>query len=364
MRTDQQTAHTHAVGSTRTASAGGHRHGLSEVEAALAVLRGEYDAAIVHLDARIAALEASEPPPPPPPDGATVRVTSVPALLAALADDANAEIVVANGTYKIPGASSSAGQSGQGLWIDERFAGRTRPVLVRAETKHGVTFDGGGATYWIGLHFIGGAHDQTWQGFRFANAEPTGVGFIDFGGFVGHDPVRNITVRDCILTGFQGAVGNQGHAVYISHAFGGRHKGITLDGLLIEDTIGNVGGGIHIYHDTYSDKVPDYWNAEDVTIRNCTIRGVLVGFYVWAKTARNVLVEDCRVENARDYGVRYELGENVTFRRVTTTGSGAEGIAPTYYMPGGPYRYPSIPELGPDGVPGPKLVTFEACDFR
>ncbi len=69
------------------------------------------------------------------------RVTSVAGLLTALADNSLDEIVVANGTYRVSPASSQASNS---LWIGSRFAGRTRAVTVRAETRGGVTFDGGG----------------------------------------------------------------------------------------------------------------------------------------------------------------------------------------------------------------------------
>ena len=73
-------------------------------------------------------------------------------------------------------------QASNSLWIGSRFAGRTRPVTVRAETRGGVTFDGGGATYFGGLSFNGGAHHQTWDGFSFANGKPTQTGVIVFGG--------------------------------------------------------------------------------------------------------------------------------------------------------------------------------------
>ena len=114
---------------------------------------------------------------PDSPSG-SVRVTSIKALLTALADNTVTEIVVANGTYVVPDAAS---HQSTGLWIDQRFAGRTNPVLVRSETIGGVTFSGGGATGWSALDFRDGVHDQTWQGFRFANGEPTQTGVIVFG---------------------------------------------------------------------------------------------------------------------------------------------------------------------------------------
>jgi hypothetical protein len=134
----------------------------------------------------------------------------------------------------------------------------------------------------------------------------------------------------------------------------------------VVDTGTHIGGAIHLYHDSYDGELatlPNYYNAHNVIVRNSTFTGVKVGFYVWAHTATNILIEDCQVFNARYAGVRYERGENVTFRRVTTTNSAVSGFPATYYIPGGPYSYPNVPEYGVDMVPGPKLVTFESCSF-
>ena len=125
--------------------------------------------------------------------GASVRVASIPDLLAALANDANTEIVVADGTYRV----SAAGlQEPDSLWIGAAFAGRTRPVTVRAETIGGVTIDGAGAPYFGGISFNDGAHDQTWDGFVFANGTPTQTGVVTFGGHSGMQAAHHITLRN------------------------------------------------------------------------------------------------------------------------------------------------------------------------
>ena len=62
--------------------------------------------------------------PTPAPGTQSARVTSIPALLTALADNAVTDIVVANGRYRVSPAASQASDS---LWIGSRFAGRTRP---------------------------------------------------------------------------------------------------------------------------------------------------------------------------------------------------------------------------------------------
>ena len=50
-------------------------------------------------------------------------------------------------------------------------------MTVRAETRGGVTFDAGGGNLG-GLSFNGGAHHQTWDGFKFANGVTSQTGVI------------------------------------------------------------------------------------------------------------------------------------------------------------------------------------------
>lgn len=340
-----------------TNAAGSHSHATPEI-----------DAAIAALEARVAALEAQpepepDPEPPPPPTGKVAKVASVVNLLDALADNTVDEIVMANGRYAHDIASHKSATS---LWIGADFAARTRPVLVRAETLGGVTFDGNQQRWWGGIIVADGAHDQTWRGFRWVNGEPTGTGAIVIGGYTNLKPTRNIVFEDCEIAEPWGSDTEQhGHAVYISQAYGGPHTGLVFDRFKATDTGTHIGGGIHIYHDSYDGAgLKNYHNVQGLIVRKSVFTGLRVGFYIWAHTAKDILIEDCRVIGSREYGVRYERGENVTLRRVVTSGSKYAGIAPTSYVPGGPYRYPSIPELGPDMEPGPKLVTFEACDFR
>ena len=102
--------------------------------------------------------------------GRTVHVRSIAALKKALANNRVSEIIVKNGRYRVSSAGLNRSNS---LWIGKRFAGRTRHVTVRAQTRGGVTFDGGGTRYFGGLSFEQGAHHQTWKGFVFANGIPT-----------------------------------------------------------------------------------------------------------------------------------------------------------------------------------------------
>ena len=127
---------------------------------------------------QVAAPTSTPVPTATPGPGESIRVQSVAALLQALADPRLREIVVADGVYRVAPAGRQATDS---LWIGEAFAGRTRPITVRAETPGGVTFDGGGADAFGGVWFVDGAHDQTWEGFTFANGSATSTGVIMFG---------------------------------------------------------------------------------------------------------------------------------------------------------------------------------------
>ncbi len=284
-------------------------------------------------------IPVGEAPAPTPTPRSSVRVTSIPGLLSALADNAVSEIVVANGTYRVSGASTRQANS---LWIGSKFAGRTRPVLVRAETTGGVTFDGGGSTYWIGLGFEEGSHDQTWQGFVFANGEPTSTGVISFGGYIGSPAAHHVTLRDITIAGSCTSRTASGtyldHGVYFSQAIGGIHD-ILIDGLTVDGS-GGLDSAVHFYH-----SAPDNPNAWNVTVRRLTVAGTQLPIIVWDKTVKNILFEDATITGALRFAVRYEDGGTVTLRRVVSTGSAMGGF------------YSSLGKTPPG-------VTFEASDLR
>jgi hypothetical protein len=241
--------------------------------------------------------------------------------MSALADDVVDEIIVRDGTYRVAGASR---QESTSLWVDSRYASRTRPVLVRAETVGGVTFDGGGDTHWVGLAFNGGAHDQTWQGFRFANAEPTATGVITFG-WSGYESLgpgpHHITLRDITIEGSIVSTGSSihDHGVYFEQSVGGAHD-IVIDGLVVDGS-GHLDSALHFYHST-----PDEPNAWNVTVRHMRVTGTDQAVILWDPTIRNILIEDSTITAAATYAVRYELGGTVTLRRVSSTGSGEAGF--------------------------------------
>jgi hypothetical protein len=249
-------------------------------------------------------------------------VASVGALLSALADDAVADIVVADGTYHVSPASAGAPDS---LWIGARYAGRTRPVTVRAETAGGVTFDGGGAAYFGGISFEEGAHDQTWQGFNFANGQATSTGVIMFGGYPGRAGPHHITLRGISVLGTctgaeSGPEMGLDHAIYISEAVGGPHD-LLLDNISVDGS-GFLSSAVHFFHSS-----PDNPNASNVTIRNLSVSGTFQALILWDTTLRGITVDGARISGARSIAVRYEgPASGVTLSNITTTGSGQAGF--------------------------------------
>ena len=166
-------------------------------------IRGLRPLPVIALLAMLAPTLAPTPTPTPTPTpaptptatpapGTSVRVTSIPALLT---------------TWRTTRSTRSSSPTAPTTSARPAASGRTRsgsvpgspagpaPVTVRAETRGGVTFDGGGATSFGGLTFVDGAHDQTWDGFNFANGQATNTGIISFGGYAGLAAPHHITLR-------------------------------------------------------------------------------------------------------------------------------------------------------------------------
>ena len=252
--------------------------------------------------------------------GSSVRVTSIPALLTALADNAVTDIVVANGTYRVSPAGSQRSDS---LWIGSRFAGRTRAVTVRAETRGGVTFDGGGATNFTGLAFVDAVRDQTWDGFNFASGQATNTGIISFGGYAGLAGSHHITLSHiAILASCTGHNDQNDHGIYFSWASDGPHD------ILIEDlTVDGSGpaplaSALHFYHSDTANR-----NAWNVTIRRLVVTGTYQAVILWDSTLRNITIDGATITNARYSAVRYENpGSGIVLKDMTSSGSGQRGF--------------------------------------
>jgi hypothetical protein len=249
--------------------------------------------------------------------GSSVRVSSVPALLSALAKDSVTEVVVADGTYQVSPAASQASDS---LWIGSRFAGRRNPVTIRAETTGGVTFDGGGSNSFGGITFVAGAHDQTWQGFIWQNGSPftppdDGTGVIVFGGYAGQAAPHHITLRDVKVRQITGV----GHALYVSWSVGGVHD-ILLDGYTVEDPGVVLRSALHFYHSDAANL-----NAWNFTVRNMHVTGTEQAIMLWDSTLRDITIDTAEVTNARSVAVRHEApgAIRIVLANITSRGSGS-----------------------------------------
>jgi hypothetical protein len=251
-----------------------------------------------------------------------VRVSTVATLLSALANDSVDEIVVADGTYRV---SPAGKQRADSLWIGKRFAARTRPITVRAETRGGVTFDGAGATSFGGLWFVDGAHHQTWDGFVFANGQPTSTGVIMFGEGGGvaphHITLRHVTIAaSCTGQATSATAPNTDHAIYVSQALGGPHD-LRFEDLTIDGT-GGLASAFHFYH---SDAT--HQNAWNVTIRRLRVSGTQQAIMLWDRTLHDITVDGAVITDALRHAVTYERpGQDIVLQNITSTGSGHSGF--------------------------------------
>jgi hypothetical protein len=258
--------------------------------------------------------------------GSSARVSSIAALKAALANNALDEIVVANGAYHVSPANLQRSDS---LYVGAKYAGRTRPVTVRAETRGGVTFDGGGGSSYGGLTFVDGAHDQTWDGFNFANMVAVDTGIIVYGGIQTLRPPHHITLRNITLKSTlhrTSASDINAHGLYFAQALTTGPHDLLVDGLTIDGTSSlSLWSGIHAYHGDATH--PASYN---VTIRRLKVTGTLFPIVLWEDTAvqHDWLIDGATISGARRYAFRFEsvAATNVKVNAVTSTGSGLGGF--------------------------------------
>ena len=257
---------------------------------------------------------------PTPASNKTVRVDTVAGLLRALANNGVDEIVVADGTYRVSPAGRQAADS---LWIGKRFASRTRAITVRAETRGGVTFDGGGAGGFGGLWFVDGAHHQTWDGFVFANGSPSQTGVIMFGEGSGvaphHITLRSVTIAgSCTGQATSATAPNTDHAIYVSQSTEGPHD------LLFEDvTVDGTGGLASAFHFYHSDAT--HRNAWNVTIRRLQVVGTQQAIMLWDRTLHDITVDGAQISDALSVAVRFEApgASDILLANINSTGSGS-----------------------------------------
>ena len=263
-----------------------------------------------------------------PTGGRTVTVASIPALKVALADDTVGEIVVANGTYHVSPSNEGAANS---LWIGGQYAGRTRPIVVRAQIRGGVTFDGGGGSGYSALSFEDGAHDQTWDGFDFANMTADQSGIVEIGGYVPRRPPHHLTLRAIrILASCMGrattASGNTTeHGVYVAHAATIGPHDILIEDLTV-DGRGHLATAVQFDHGDASNP-----GATNVMVRRLHVVGTQQAVLLWRPTLHDIRFDGADIRSPLGYAVRYESigGTGIMFSNMTSTGSGLQGFYST-----------------------------------
>lgn len=279
---------------------------------------------------------ASRPPTPaqtvkPATNAKTVTVSSIPALLAALADNSVNVIVVANGTYHI---SPSGQQASNSLWIGgDSFARRTRAITVQAQTRGGVVFDGGGGSGYSALSFEDGAHDQTWDGFTFANMRAAGSGIVEIGGYVPRRTPHHLTLRYITVTSsVRGAATSASgpateHAFYISNAQSTGPHDILFEDITV-DGRGGLASAVHFDHGDSANP-----NATNVTVRRLHVVGTQQAIIFWVPTVRNIVFDGVDISQPYKHAIRYESigGSAVVLSNIRSTGSGE---APFYSSQG------------------------------
>ena len=193
----------------------------------------------------------------------------------------------------------------------------------------GVVFDGGGTSYFGCISFEEGAHDQTWDGFNFANMTANESGIIEFGGYMPRRTVHHLTVRNIKILGTcrgratTSAGNTTEHAIYFAHAVGvGPHDLLAED--ISVDGSGYLASAIHGDHGDALN--PPSWN---VTVRRLHVVKTQQAIILWYPAFRNWTIDTADITGALAYGIRYEAvgASGITFANITSTGSGVQGFS-------------------------------------
>ena len=259
----------------------------------------------------------------------TVNVSSIAALKTAAADNSVDVIVLADGTYSIANATSELTTS---LFFGSAFASRTRALIIQAQTTGGVTFDGGSASM-CGLYVGQGAHDITFDGFKFANIRPvsTGVVTISQHGTV-EAPVYNLTFKNITILGTcLGTVTTTlpgeflDHGFYLSSAAKPGPHDITIQDCTVIAPADNT-RYLHSVLTIYGDE-----NAVETTPYNVTVTRLTGtgkdGFLIWGANIHDCTFTSCTFTSCRVFGARQQYANlNMRYISCTSTGSGTQGF--------------------------------------
>jgi hypothetical protein len=195
---------------------------------------------------------------------------------------------------------------------------------VRAATIGGVTFDGGGGAFG-GISFVQGAHDQTWDGFHFANGVTDSTGVVLFGGYTGWAAPHNIALKHITIDAscHRANSGATDHGVYLASAVGGPHDILIEDLTVVGTDSMGLWSAIHADHGDTSNPA-----SHDVTIRRLKVTGTHDAMLLWTPPLHNWLIDGATITNASQFAVRFESvgAQNIQLRGIVSTGSGSAGF--------------------------------------
>ena len=197
-----------------------------------------------------------------------------------------------------------------------------RAVTVRAATDGGVTFDGGSVLNSTGMTFAASAHDQTWDGFHFANMRPVSTGIVVFGGQPDLAPPRNITMTHITVDATchrSATLSNQEHAFYFAAALSRGPHDILLQDIVVDgsDTLG-IWSAIHMDHGDSAAPAGDH-----VTVRRLTVTGTYQAIILWSPPTHDWLIDTATITGAHQFAIRFESvgASNIVFKDIVSTGS-------------------------------------------
>ena len=177
------------------------------------------------------------------------------------------------------------------------------------------------------LSFEDGAHDQTWDGFRFTNMAAIYTGIIEVGGYVPRRAPYNITIRNMTITAsctgrattYSGSTWD--HGVYLAHATGAGPHDILIENLAV-DGRGYLASAVHWDHGDATN--PSAWN---VTVRNLTVVGTQNAIIPWVDGLHDITIDGATISDTLAHAVLFESNgaSRIVLKNITSVRSGYGG---------------------------------------
>ncbi|HLP15492.1 MAG TPA: hypothetical protein VK470_04475, partial [Bacteroidota bacterium] len=178
------------------------------------------------------------------------------------------------------------------------------------------------------------AHDQTWDGFSFANGVVSSTGVFVIGGYIDTpalaEPVHHITLRYINIYNMTGRSKTAtdvalDHAVYFTWSKGGAHH-MLFEYWSVDDR--NTGGLATAFVFYHSDPANGILNAHDITVNELTVRGTQEAIYLAESTLSNITFSNVVIKKPLRWAVIIARSgmTNILFQNCVSTGSGEVGF--------------------------------------